>query len=82
MAKHEVNLPSIRTHIEYEPDSFRIMRCTISMRCTCGVEISASGADFVIATDKAGYLLLEHVDQANGEDGDLLPPLAVDTPPD
>ena len=82
MNQHEVDMRSVRTQIEHDPQTHAIVRCIVSVKCICGVEVSASAADLLQATNQAGDLICEHIQQANGESGDCPPSLTVDTPPD
>jgi hypothetical protein len=68
--QHEVDMPSVRTHVEHAPDTQAITRCTVSVKCTCGVEVSASAADMATATNQVTLLIFEHIDQANGKQPD------------
>jgi hypothetical protein len=80
VAQHDIDIPSVRTRIEHDPFTHHIVRCTVFVKCTCGVEVSASAADLAHAANDASDLICDHVQQANGESGDCAPPLAVDPP--
>ncbi len=82
VAKHDVDMPSIRPQVEYAPLTHDIVGWTVSVKCTCGAEVSASALDLARATDQVTDLICEHIHHENGETGDCPPSLTVSLPPD
>ncbi len=65
MDHHDIDMPSLRTRIERDPYTGKIVRCTASLKCTCGVEVSTSAANLAQAEKQVSDLICDHIEQAD-----------------